>query len=63
VLPTVSPGPEDFVTFGGLARRVLVTRDFVQQRDEGGCCEHESRSYFVHDLWTFQGARSCPRTR
>jgi len=49
VIPTMGPAAEDFVTFGKLEPIVMVTREFVQQRD----WPEEPRSYFVYDLWAF----------
>ena len=51
VVSTMSPGREDFVSFGKIEPVVMVTREFVQQRNQ----PDEPRSYFVYDLWAFHG--------
>ena len=57
-LETMSPGQEDFVTFGRIEPIVMVTRDFVQARGaERYFGSEANRSYFVHDLWAFHGGQ------
>ena len=49
VVPTMSPGADDFVTFGKIEPVVMATRRVRAQRDRPG----EPRSYLVYDLWAF----------
>ncbi len=50
VVPTMWPGAEDFVTFGQLARVVMVTTSWVNT----GNATVSGHSYYVYDLWTFR---------
>ncbi len=50
VVPTMSPSAEDFVTFGQLARVVMVTTSWVNT----GNATVSGHSYYVYDLWTFR---------
>jgi hypothetical protein len=54
VVPTMSPSPADFVTFGKIEPVVMVTQSFVQKTAYDGRLR-ESRSYFVYNLWAFHG--------
>lgn len=51
VVPTMDPGPEDFVTFGQLEPIVMVTTGYANSAAESD----PPHSYFFYDLWTFRG--------
>jgi hypothetical protein len=51
VLPTMDPSREDFVRFSATQPIVMVTQQWVHRSDRDGA----AASYFVFDLWSFNG--------
>jgi hypothetical protein len=55
VAPTMLPSREDFVTFGSIARIVMLTTGFVQSGSSDAPGPNRRHSYYAYDLWRFEG--------